>query len=336
MKYYLHKGCLIAVLLLSTLFYPSANADSFRVGFGEVNGHGVYPDIMQINNIRVELLDRLDNTRVADVIYYNLYFKVCDTVGDSTKVTLRPSLTGEEIICSLTNGFDFRDSFITEKTGNSVTITNVHTPEAIYASINLSFDENTLFLNQNILYEMSTEKDADMPNYPNHISISLKWQDPPRDLDAHLTGPNCDIRTDNYCNENNRFHIYFANRSNEVAKLNAAEFSDSRPESIEIYPNVNNDIIRPGLYRFTTHHFVGRDGKISDSNAEVVMSVCMRGGSCETKGFFALRHDDANVLQGESDSWVTFEFRIGNDGALEGVWSPTTPYYANVHPDDVW
>lgn len=328
MKYYLHKGCLIAILFLSTLFYPFTYtyADTFKVGFNEVSGHGVYADIVKIDNIKVEFIDPFDNNRVIDVANYTLYFKVCDTFEGSNRISLRPGLTEEKITCLLTNRFDFTNSNIVHTSTNGFTLDNVYTPEG-NCSVDLRFDKNTLFLNQiNVCF----------PRGVNYISIFLKWRDPPRDLDAHLTGPNCNIRTDNNCNENNRFHIYFANRQNEVARLNAAEFSDSTPEYIDIYPDAYESTLRPGLYRFTTHHFVGRDGKISDSDAEIVVSLCKRDGSCEQSGVFTPPHDDSNVLQGESDSWITLEFKIGRDGTLEGIWAPTTPYYANVHPDDVW
>jgi hypothetical protein len=323
-KYYLHNGCLIVILLLSTLFHPFVKADSFKVSFGEIDGHGVYADIVQINRIKVELLDPFDANHVLDTIYYNLYFKACD-IFEGKRVALQPSLTGEEIHCTFENGFDFRDSFINSKGFNTATLANVHTPRGD-CDVDFAFDQNTLFFNQ---------RNTCIPSGAIHdVSIYLKWQGPPRDLDAHLTGPNCEVGRDN-CDENDRFHLYFANRNNEMGRLNAAEFSDDGPESIDIYPAYEGAIIRPGLYRFTVHHFVGRDGNLANSGAEVSMWACDRERNCEEKRFTTPPVDNSHILKGEWDMWIALEFRMNSEGQLEDVWSPNS-YFTGIHPNDVW
>ncbi len=322
MKYihYLYSICLVVFLLLSTLFHPLAQADSFRVGFENINGHGVYADIVKINNIRVEILNPFDKERALDTIYYDLHFKVCDDF-EGKRVSLQPSLTEEEILCPFTNGFDFHDSFVTLKGYNSMTLEKIHTPRGD-CTINFNFNEDTLFFNQT---------NSCIPtNIVHDISIYLKWQAPLRDLDAHLTGPNCDN-----CDANNRFHLYFSNRQNNIARLHATEFSDGQPESIHIYPAENQDRIRAGLYRFTVHHFAGRDSNLSNSNVGISAWICDWEQNCEEKMFLIPPNDDNHLLRGEGDTWTALEFIIAPDGRLENIWAPNE-YHVGIHPNDVW
>ena len=86
------------------------------------------------------------------------------------------------------------------------------------------------------------------PTGLNEIRIVLTWGSTPRDLDAHLTGPNP--------SDAGRFHVYYANRLaanvSPFAGLDTDDTSSFGPETITISQ------VHSGVYRFSVHDFTNR------------------------------------------------------------------------------
>ncbi len=70
--------------------------------------------------------------------------------------------------------------------------------------------------------------------------IVLSWGEAPRDLDSHLSGPD---------GQGGRFHVYYANRTEELADLDVDDVTSFGPETITLMPD--ND----GMYRYSVHNF---------------------------------------------------------------------------------
>jgi hypothetical protein len=88
---------------------------------------------------------------------------------------------------------------------------------------------------------------------PGEFSIVLTWGANPRDLDSHLTGPAPSDDTDE-----TRFHIYFDDQNPEGADPGLPSLDDDDedgegPETITVPTTAQ----RPGLYRYSVHHFAG-------------------------------------------------------------------------------
>ena len=84
----------------------------------------------------------------------------------------------------------------------------------------------------------------------NEIRIVLTWGENPRDLDAHLTGPNADP---------SRFHVYYPSVSrgntgaSPFAKLDVDDTSSFGPETITITR------LNSGAYRYSVHDYTNRN-----------------------------------------------------------------------------
>lgn len=318
-KRYLYGGSLTVLLLLSSLTLAQTMIST--VSFGEVNGRGGIfpdrPDILQINRVRVDtLIKPLFEAERTETVYYDLLFKACDFAGT---VYLQPLLTAEEPACS-SAAMDFGGSFIPEFGAefDKVRFDNIRV-DTDYRSITFKFDAIMLRLVQIL-------------NPPQQVVISLNWGEHPRDLDAHLTGPEPGAMG-TYFNEPDRFHLYFANRcvfveSACMASLEVNEFSDGKPETVRIFPPVGMVTLRPGNYRFTVHHFVGI-GDIASSNAEVRVWV----GNEPERLFTPIPGnwiDDHYALppglagEGQGDVWKVFELVITDDGSV--IILPTEHY----------
>ena len=82
------------------------------------------------------------------------------------------------------------------------------------------------------------------------ITIVLTWSSEPRDLDAHLSGPN---------RSGGRFHIYYANAAqpqpNPYATLDVDDVVSFGPETITISRDSTTGNFVPGEYRYWVHNF---------------------------------------------------------------------------------
>jgi hypothetical protein len=101
----------------------------------------------------------------------------------------------------------------------------------------------------------------------NEVRITLNWGENPRDLDSHLTGPTSASNGD-ASDTTNRFHVYYSNTVADVAALDVDDTSSYGPETITISPPSGALTLRPGLYRYSVHHYTGSN-TLSTSDASV-------------------------------------------------------------------
>jgi hypothetical protein len=170
---------------------------------------------------------------------------------------------------------------------------------------------------------------------PREIQIWLDWGEVPHDMDAHLTGPDPKARS-TYNNADERFHLYFNNKENEVATLDTGEFSDTKPEKISIFPPRHNNsskkvekkVLREGIYRFTVHHFTG-SGTIADSDAEVHLKIGER-----TEQLFTPPPAEIETLSDEPmDIWIVFELHVAAEGTVTVV--PIQQFDCGINPSQI-
>jgi hypothetical protein len=141
------------------------------------------------------------------------------------------------------------------------------------------------------------------------IRITLNWSKDsdghPRDLDAHLIGPN----PDNSC-----FEVYYGNLGN----LNAAPFAQLEVDNIRIDGAPPTETVRiaklsPGIYRFYVHNYSGETPNgLSQSGATVQVF-----GSGGLMGNFT-------VPGGSGGDWTVFEIN-GQTGAITTVNQLASP-----------
>ena len=137
----------------------------------------------------------------------------------------------------------------------------------------------------------------------HEVRIILSWGENPSDLDSHLTGPTS--TNDGTAGDTDRFHTYYSSRSGDVAVLDVDDTSSYGPETITITPPEGSSILRPGLYRYSVHHYSG-SGTISTSGA----SVTLQYGS--TTRYFS----PPAGAQGDEDLWTVFELQVSSSGAI--------------------
>ena len=88
----------------------------------------------------------------------------------------------------------------------------------------------------------------------NEIRIVLTWGENPRDLDAHLTGPNADA---------SRFHVYYpavsrgSTDASPFAKLDVDDTTSFGPETITLTR------LNSGAYRYSVHDFTNKNSATS-------------------------------------------------------------------------
>jgi hypothetical protein len=136
---------------------------------------------------------------------------------------------------------------------------------------------------------------------PDQIRIVLTWGEDPRDLDSHLTGPTA-------AGGESRFHVYYANRSpaGEVAELDLDDVTSFGPETITISPSSGSSLLRPGIYRYSVHHYSG-SGTIysSGTNVNLIMGTGM---------VRSYSPPSTCQWQGSSDVWTVFELTVDASG----------------------
>lgn len=322
-KRLLYGSSLVIFFLLSQLALAQSVVD-----FSQTRGFGILterPDLIQIDNIRIDTTIQIpfEGGRI-ETAYYNIRLKACESVET---VYLEPILSEEEPTC-VPSRLDFSASFTPEGTASfdrvrfdnvqrHTVVTDPNNPEQITVvsePLSLVFRYDPIMIR---LIQVVT---------PHRIAISLNWGENPRDLDAHLTGPTC-VRQDEFdylCDPNNRFHIFFRSNNADVAFMEIGEFSETKPEGITILPPAGANTLRPGIYRYVVHHFVGTEN-IANSNAIVRLHI-----GDEPARVFTPPPDYPQFLRGEFDAWTVFELRVTAEGMVEII--PIQRYDINVNP----
>lgn len=151
---------------------------------------------------------------------------------------------------------------------------------------------------------------------PNNVSVSLSpssgvgalragsfrvittWGENPRDIDSHLTGP--DATT-------GRWHVYYSSKTaGDVCGLDVDDTSSFGPETVTC-PRTDVTSLRPGIYRYSLHHYAGT-GTIGSSSATVRLELA--GGQVYNYT------PPAGNYVGSKDVWTVFELTVNTDGTV--------------------
>jgi hypothetical protein len=173
--------------------------------------------------------------------------------------------------------------------------------------------------------------DPQPPSFPaKHVHIELNWGENPRDLDAHLTGPAPGLEA-SYKNAFERFHLYFGNESSEVAHLTIDQFSNAKPEIIDIYPRANEDKLLAGRYCLIVHHFNGA-GSLTESDAQVSVWVDKEQ---ETQHYTYTPPAimDGDINRENNDVWYAIDLHVDEQGEVNII--PIQAYAKQVNPNVV-
>lgn len=119
-----------------------------------------------------------------------------------------------------------------------------------------------------------------------------------------------------------RFHVYYSDTttSDGAAKLDVDDTSSYGPETITISPPTGATTLRPGVYRYTVHHYAG-SGNIATSSASVRLIL----GSGQERIFTP--PTPTTDLTGAGNIWTVFELNVDNSG---GVSILPVSTYGNV------
>lgn len=131
--------------------------------------------------------------------------------------------------------------------------------------------------------------------------VVLTWGADPADLDSHLTGPSSDGTS--------RFHIYYpySSRTTDVANLDVDDTTSYGPETVTVSPPSGAATLRPGIYRYSVHHYSG-SGTIGSSGATVRLTLA--NGTIYTYVPTALS------FSGYKDVWTVFELTVAANGTM--------------------
>jgi hypothetical protein len=149
----------------------------------------------------------------------------------------------------------------------------------------------------------------------NEVRVVLSWGENPQDLDAHLTGPSN--------RGESRFHVYWWNASgSDVAVLDIDDTTSYGPETMTISPPSGSGVLRPGLYRYSVHHYKGT-GTISD-NAKVELYIGDHPARIFTPPAYA---------PGDDTVWTVFELNVDENGEISMI--TVNAYTPHVRPSRV-
>ncbi|MFH1021646.1 MAG: carboxypeptidase regulatory-like domain-containing protein [Pseudomonadota bacterium] len=317
-----------AVLAAALAFPCTALADSVDIVFSDVSGFGIDSDTVQINNIRLDIVvvNPFDPTHPSiQSFYYNVPFDF-----DPVTLHLVPNLGGsisddDTTACSAatilvtdaSTGYPVANAAVTI---GSETVFTDSAGSAVFtgltsgaASVSASAS-GFVSASRSATLSCATATSLGLTLNPssgegavsaNEVRITLAWGENPRDLDSHLTGPN-----DGTAADDNRFHVYYNASSGEVASLDVDDMYSYGPETITISPPSGSTVLRPGIYRYTVHHYSGSDA-LNSSGASVTLNL----GGTESREF--LPPADTTGLAGtSSDTWTVFELSVSDAGAI--------------------
>jgi len=357
-KKYFYKSCLVIFLLLSDLTYAQESPPivDFRQseGFGAVFNENGEPlrDRVQINRVLIatQINDPFDpNQLIWYQMPFDVIFKACSSEGGEYLhlISYRLSdtfdfypLFNEEPYCqSSLSDFSHAQTFGMNEGSNWLRVQNIRRyseiivedvfgshPSIVTTRLNMAFEFNLGAL----IFEKRWEEDMadEIPpptDFPDQITILLDWGEQTQDLDVHLTGPDPGA-LGSYNNEPERFHIYFANKENNVAILDTGEFSNTKPERVNISPPPDQAFLREGIYRLTVHYFNG-NSTIADSDVTVHLLI----GNKPEQVF--IPHQTEIDHYSSMDIWVVFELHVANDGMVTVV--PIQDYNSGINPSEV-
>lgn len=151
----------------------------------------------------------------------------------------------------------------------------------------------------------------------SEFRVVLTWGENPYDLDSHLTGPYSATDT------TSRFHVYYSSTTADVASLDVDDTSSYGPETITVSPPSGSSTLRPGVYRYSVHHYSGSE-TIGTSGANVRLIL----GNGTTYNYTP---SSSMTFSGRKDVWTVFELTVGSTGTVyvapvDSVYNESSAY----------
>lgn len=323
------KSLFFVVATLFTLATaPLAWAQSVSVSFADTTGFGQSDLIIMINNIKVNttITNPFDPSHpTITTTAYNVPFSfdiaslhLIPTTSSATNtstsacaslsVTVTSSFTGSAI-----SGATVLIGSGTQTTNSSGVATftglvsGANSITASASNFTSSTSQATLSCSSTNTLGIALNPSSGTGSISgNQARIVLAWGADPRDLDSHLTGPTS--ASTGTTDTTNRFHVYYANRTADVASLDHDVTTGLGPETVTISPPTGSSNLRAGLYRYSVHHFAGASN-IASSNATVNLTV----GS--TTRQFTPPTSTAS-LPASTTIWTVFEVVVSSTGGI--------------------
>jgi hypothetical protein len=318
----------LRLALLGLMGVIPVQSYAFDISFEQSTCAALNSNTVQVNNIRVdtEIANPFDPSR-PDI--YSIYYDV-PFVFDVDSLHLVPNLGSAApapgtddngscanlsvIVNNAVTGNALSGASITVRSnaqntnetgqvtlsglpaGNALVATSLPGYDADQTSKELACGDNTLSV------ALNPNTPAEGGLRPDQIRVVLTWGENPVDVDAHLTGPAPGLAATDR-NDVDRFHVYWYNSSSgdNVATLDVDDVASFGPETITISPPSDGTGLRPGVYRYSLHHYEGSDVM---ADAQVKLFV----GNEVARTFTP----NASQLQGVSDIWTVFELSVNN------------------------
>jgi hypothetical protein len=292
------------------------------IDFTDITGHGLSQNRIQINNIRVdqEIASPFDPSRPTIIsTSYDVPFQfepstlrmVPDlgnaVVDDGSTQCANLSLVVSDAI----NGQPIGNASVnigsnsaeTDINGEVNFINLVATSSSITVSAN-GYDtitqNTTLSCTQPTSLGIALNSPLTLGN--GEFRVILSWGENPVDLDLHLTGPG--NNSTGFNDEQNRFHLFWAENITDVAVLDVDDVSSFGPETITVSPPSGLNTLRSGVYRYSVHHF---DGSADLINSNAIVRLILPNG---TERSFT---PPAGSLSGIGDTWTVFEIVVDEE-----------------------
>ena len=304
------------------------------IDFSDVQCFGAAPDLVQVNNIRVDTV--ITNPFSGDVNILSNYYDVpfvfdlatLSLVSDLTravidndnrncanlKVIVQNAVTGETLSDVLVSINDI--VMITNSTGEAdftdlpsgglveITATSVDYTELSRSVELICGDNDTIALNMNPKLVENGGISAD------EIRIVASWGEYPRDLDAHLTGPAVGL-AESSINEADRFHIFWSHRSHEeIALLDTDDVSSFGPETITILPPSGSTQLVSGTYRYSIYQY--SSSGLIDNTAQITLYI----GNNPARTFIPELSQYQGMEERSGNVWTVFELVVNEVGTV--------------------
>lgn len=338
----MRKLFLIAATLIGLLLFPQVILAAMTIDFSGTTGVALSADRVLIKNIRVdnEVPNPFDPSRpTVYSVYYDVPFRF-----DMATLHLIPDLSGAvsntperncaNLVVAVTDAYTGRflagasvtvgsaNQFSASTDGNA---TFANLPSGV-ASITVSangYENSTrtplLACGSNSLGVALNPTTGSGALTASQVRIILNWGENPVDLDAHLTGPEPGLAVSSI-NDADRFHVYWSNQASadNVAVLDVDDTSSFGPETMTISPPSNQTVLRPGVYRYSVHHYEGSSTiAASGANVEVIAGSEHRSFTPPAGGV------------GVKDVWTAFELVV-ESGHI--TIRPVNTYQQGVSP----
>lgn len=325
----MRKLFLASMVMLGFFMLPRATAAAI-IDFSDTTGFGLNEERVMVKNIRInqEIVNPFDPSRPTIYsIYYDVPFRF-----DLATLHLIPDLSGAvvnnperncaNLVVAVTDAFTGQPLPNASVTvGNVTQLSGATDGKATFSNLPAGVTSMTVSASDYQNATRNPELTCATPNSlgvalnptsgagaltANQVRIILNWGENPEDLDAHLTGPEPGLAASSY-NDAERFHIawYELSAADGVAVLDVDDTTSFGPETVTISPPPGQSVLRPGVYRYSVHHYYGSSSIAAGTTVELIAGTERRTFTAPAGG--------AGV---EDDVWTVLELVVDNTGHI--------------------